>query len=59
MDALIDRFGEDVETYAYDMEHFLARNAISQAQYDKSLGDLTDKMGMSKVLEELSQAKEH
>ena len=41
------------------LDSFLARNAISQAQYDKSLGDLTDKMGMSKVLEELSQAKEH
>ena len=24
MDAVIDRFGEDVETYAYDMEHFRA-----------------------------------
>ena len=24
MDAIIDRFGEDVETYAYDMEHFKA-----------------------------------
>lgn len=41
------------------LDSFLARNAISQAQYDKSLGDLTDKMGMSKVLEKLSQAKEH
>ena len=41
------------------LDSFLARNAISQAQYDKSLGDLTDKMGMSKVLEELSQAKEY
>ncbi len=25
---------------------FLERGAISQAQYDKSLGDLTEKMGM-------------
>lgn len=41
------------------LDSFLARNAISKAQYDKSLGDLTEKMGMSKVLEELSQAKEH
>jgi len=24
MDAIIDRFGEDVETYAFDMEHFRA-----------------------------------
>lgn len=27
------------------LEQFLKRNAISQAQYDKSLGDLTEKMG--------------
>ena len=31
---------------------FLERNAISKAQYDKSLGDLTEKMGMSSYLEE-------
>lgn len=37
------------------LDSFLARNAISQAQYDKSLGDLTEKMGMSNVLEELTQ----
>ena len=29
MDALIDRFGEDVETYAYDMEHFRAEVEIA------------------------------
>ena len=28
------------------LDTFLARHAISQAQYDKSLGDLTAKMGM-------------
>lgn len=28
---------------------FLERNAISKAQYDKSLGDLRDKMGMHGV----------
>ena len=37
------------------LDSFLARNAISKAQYDKSLGDLTEKMGMGGVLEELSQ----
>lgn len=37
------------------LDSFLARNAISKAQYDKSLGDLTVKMGMSGVLEKLSQ----
>ena len=30
------------------LEQFLERNAISQAQFDKSLGDLTEKMGMQK-----------
>ena len=29
------------------LDMFLERNAISKAQYDKSLGDLTEKMGMS------------
>ena len=28
------------------LDTFLATGAISQAQYDKSLGDLTEKMGM-------------
>lgn len=28
------------------LETFLARGAISKAQFDKSLGDLTEKMGM-------------
>lgn len=28
---------------------FLERNAISKAQYDKSLGDLVEKMGMRVV----------
>lgn len=31
------------------LDLFLERHAISQAQYDKSLGDLTEKMGMSDV----------
>lgn len=31
------------------LDTFLERNAISQAQYDKSLGDLIDKMGMHGV----------
>ena len=30
------------------LEDFLARNAISKAQFDKSLNDLTEKMGMQK-----------
>ena len=38
----------------YMLDSFLARNAISKAQYDKSLGDLTEKMGMSKVLMNLT-----
>ena len=28
------------------LDKFLARHAISQAQYDKSLGDLMEKMGV-------------
>ena len=32
------------------LDMFLERNAISKAQYDKSLGDLTEKMGMSDKL---------
>ena len=32
------------------LDLFLERRAISQAQYDKSLGDLIEKMGM-KMLE--------
>ena len=30
------------------LDDLLERNAISKAQYDKSLGDLTEKMGMEK-----------
>jgi len=29
MDAIIDRFGEDVETYAYDMENFKAEVEVA------------------------------
>ncbi len=28
------------------LDDFLARGAISREQYDKSLGDMTEKMGM-------------
>ncbi len=31
------------------LDTFLSRNAISKAQYDKSLGDLIEKMGMQDV----------
>ena len=31
------------------LDLFLERNAISKAQYDKSLGDLTEKMGMQGI----------
>ena len=30
----------------HTLDLFLERHAISQAQYDKSLGDLREKMGM-------------
>ena len=32
------------------LDLFLERNAISKAQYDKSLGDLIEKMGMQGVV---------
>lgn len=31
------------------LDLFLERKAISQAQYDKSLGDLIEKMGMQDI----------
>ena len=31
------------------LEIFLEHGAISQAQFDKSLGDLTEKMGMNGI----------
>ena len=31
------------------LDLFLERNAISKAQYDKSLGDLIDKMGIHDI----------
>ena len=33
------------------LDMFLERNAISKAQYDKSLGDLIEKMGMQNAKE--------
>ena len=33
----------------HTLDLFLERNAISQSQYNKSLGDLQDKMGMHGV----------
>ena len=35
------------------LEDFLERGAISKAQYEKSLGDLTEKMGMEKLCQTL------
>lgn len=34
------------------LDTFLANGAITQAQYDKSLGDMTDKMGMNNTEDE-------
>ena len=33
----------------HTLDLFLERNAISKPQYDKSLGDLREKMGMQNV----------
>ena len=38
------------------LDLFLERNAISKAQYDKSLGNLIEKMGMERVLRETGEA---
>jgi len=35
------------------LDKFLERNAISKAQYDKSLGDIIKKMEMSEVLKRM------
>ena len=33
------------------LDTFLSHHAISQAQYDKSLGDLTEKMGLQEEVD--------
>ena len=33
----------------HTLDLFLERNAISKSQYDKSLGDLREKMGMQNI----------
>ena len=43
----------------HTLDLFLERNAISRAQYDKSLGDLTEKMGMSDVCNLQSTDEKH
>ena len=48
---MIENEQKKVELYLKQkqmLEMFLERNAISKAQFDKSLGDLTEKMGMEK-----------
>ncbi len=37
------------------LDDFLERGAITQAQYNKSLGDLTEKMGMGDMPEGFTQ----
>lgn len=39
------------------LDDFLERGAITQAQYDKSFGDLTEKMGMGEVLRNCKAAQ--
>ena len=39
------------------LDKFLERNAITKADYDKSFGDLTRKMGMEQLLQSLSANK--
>ncbi len=40
------------------LDKFLSTGAISQAQYDKSYGDLVVKMGMEEVAKELTATDE-
>ena len=37
------------------LDAFLQRNAISKEQYEKSLGDLTEKMGMSDEVRKMQE----
>lgn len=37
------------------LDTFLEKNAITRAQYDKSLGDLTSKMGMEDILKRATE----
>lgn len=39
------------------LEAFLERGAISKAQFDKSLGDLTEKMGMQEYSSSTTRSK--
>lgn len=39
------------------LDTFLEHGAISKAQYDKSFGDLTEKMGMGDVKKEIEKEK--
>ena len=45
-EKIIQLFLQQKET----LDLFLARNAISQVQYDKSYGDLVIKMGMEELV---------
>ena len=38
------------------LDMFLEKNAISRAQYDKSLGDLTVKMNMQEMFKQITEA---
>ena len=49
--TISDANKKEVELYLRQkkmLEQFLERNAISKEQFEKSLGDLTEKMGMEK-----------
>ena len=53
-DKKIDLFLRQKDT----LDKFLERGAISQAQYDKSYGDLVVKMGMEEVAKRLGVVSE-
>lgn len=41
------------------LDTFLEKKAITRAQYEKSLGDLTEKMGMGEILNKIRTENEH
>lgn len=60
MNGMADIEDKKVELYLRQkktLDTFLEKGAISKAQYDKSFGDLTEKMGMQEVLKKLESEK--
>ena len=52
-----DRKKELFRNQKHTLDLFLERGAISRAQYEKSLGDLTVKMGMDEEMKDLNRGE--